>query len=92
MPLLRAMKRRKTTLLWPSAHEAHQQQSTVERVESCSDHFFSTTMTSVEERIGNTFTTYVRNAVAAKQTERSELWKTKEVSQENGWYHEVRKK
>ena len=51
--------------------------SKVELVEACSDHFFSTPMTAVEERIIDSFITTVRNAVAAGQTDAKSYGKPK---------------
>ena len=63
MPLLRAKERR----AYLGRLHMKLTNSKVELVEACSDHFFSTPMTAVEERIIDTFITTVRKAVAAER-------------------------
>ena len=59
--------------------------SKLELVAACSEHFFNTPMTAMEDRVIDTFITTVRNAVAAGQTDPKSYGKPKKSKRPEGF-------
>lgn len=59
--------------------------SKLELVAACSEHFFNTPMTTVEDRVIDTFITTVRDAVAAGQTDAKSYGKPKKSKRPEGF-------